>query len=168
LMATTPRMIEASSHRPVISFTKPAASSTYTRMLLNWSRKRINGPCFLPSGKRLGPYFARRCDASAGSRPLRELVFSRRTTSSAARACQVVAPVSGWVAAVFMATTLDDHWVGASSELLRHEAPAIECRPIIVGALPRTLGQCRLVPRHHLVRNQIEQVADAVEACAPL
>jgi hypothetical protein len=65
LMTTTPRMIAASSHSEVISFTRAAASRT----LLNWRRNRISGPCFLPSGKRSGPYFVKRRAASAASSP---------------------------------------------------------------------------------------------------
>jgi hypothetical protein len=49
---------------------------------------RINGPRFLPSGKRLGPYFWRRVDASPTARPFSVLVVSRFSTSWTVRACQ--------------------------------------------------------------------------------
>ena len=54
-------------------------------MLLNCSRKRLKALCFLPSGKRLGPYFVNRCAASPPSRPFAGSVRSRLTTSSWAR-----------------------------------------------------------------------------------
>src|SRR6516165_11174723 len=61
----------------------------------------MNGPRLAASDNRLGPYFARRWGISAASRPVSVLVFSRRTTSSAARACHAVAslPVVEIVAA---------------------------------------------------------------------
>src|SRR5271165_1064964 len=62
-------------------------------MLLNWCRNRFQGPSFLPSGKRLGPYFVSRCEASPVSRPVAGLVWSRSTTSSTATACQATASV---------------------------------------------------------------------------
>ena len=53
-------------------------------MLLNWARNRMNGPRFLPSGRRLGPYFWSRVEASAavetfldaGREPFQHLVDS--------------------------------------------------------------------------------------------
>ena len=42
----------------------------------------MNGPCFLPSGSRLGPYFWRRVEASPTARPFSVLVVSRFSTSS--------------------------------------------------------------------------------------
>src|SRR6516165_6893235 len=59
-------------------------------MLLNWDRNRMNGPRFLPSGKRLGPYFCRRVDASLAARPFPLSVVSRFTTSSTDSACQAI------------------------------------------------------------------------------
>ena len=50
--------------------------------------------CFLPSGRRLGPYFVSRCAASPPSRPVAGSVRSRSTTSSAGTACQAMAVVS--------------------------------------------------------------------------
>src|SRR4029077_7251439 len=61
-------------------------------MLLNWEMNRINAPRFLPSGKRLGPYFWRRVDASPTAKPFSVLVVSRFSTSSTVRACQGAAP----------------------------------------------------------------------------
>src|SRR6516225_7174968 len=58
-------------------------------MLLNCDRNRMNGPRFLPSGNRFGPYFCRRLAASPASRPFLVLVLSRFITSSAVIACQV-------------------------------------------------------------------------------
>jgi hypothetical protein len=55
----------------------------------------MNGPRFLPSGKRLGPYFCRRIEASPASRPFPISVVSRLTTSSTAMACQVIPSAVG-------------------------------------------------------------------------
>src|SRR5262245_25747461 len=63
-------------------------------MLLNWEMNRMNGPRFLPSGKRLGPYFCKLLEASPVSRPLTMLVASRLSTSSTAKACQGVGPAA--------------------------------------------------------------------------
>src|SRR5215831_16419655 len=63
-------------------------------MLLNWEMNRMNGPRFLPSGKRLGPYFCKRVEASPVSRPFTMLVSSRLSTSSTAKACQGVGPAA--------------------------------------------------------------------------
>src|SRR5262249_11096918 len=54
----------------------------------------MNEPRFLPSGKRLGPYFARRLEASPESRPFWRSVLSRFTTSSTGRECQAVASLA--------------------------------------------------------------------------
>src|SRR6516225_1717986 len=64
-------------------------------------RKRTISPRFAASGRRFGPYFARRWEIVAASRPFSVLEFSRRTTSSTARACHAVAslPVVEIVAA---------------------------------------------------------------------
>src|SRR5215471_20605491 len=91
LMMTTPRIIAASTHRFSINLAKPAASRTYTRILWNWERNSRNVPRFLPSGKRFGPYFWSRLEASAVPRPVFVLVVSRFITSSALIACQVAA-----------------------------------------------------------------------------
>src|SRR5215467_3357656 len=58
-------------------------------MLLNWDKKRLRGPSFLPSGNRLGPYFCRRAEASVAPRPFSALVASRFTTSPTGMACHV-------------------------------------------------------------------------------
>src|SRR5215813_15510058 len=63
-------------------------------MLLNWEMNRMNGPRFLPSGRRLGPYLRRRVEASPPSRPFPVLVVSRLSTSSTAKACHGVAPAA--------------------------------------------------------------------------
>src|SRR5262245_8208991 len=88
LRMTTTRMIHASTHSPIIILVKPAPSSTYTRMLRNWEKKRMTAPRFLPSGSRFGPCCCKRRDASWGSRPFEALVLKRFTTSSTDRACQ--------------------------------------------------------------------------------
>src|SRR5262245_57441386 len=140
-------------------------------MLLNWSKKRMSGPRLAASGKRFGPYCSRRRATSAASRPDWVSLLRRLTTSSEASACQAVAAPWGWeVAAVFICMTLHDHLVKRpwQSELLRHEAPAFERRPIIVRTLHQTRGEFRLLPRRLLVRDQVEQMADAIEARAPL
>src|SRR5215468_2216324 len=71
----------------------------------------MNGPRLAASGNRLGPYFARRWGISAASRPVSVLVFSRRTTSPAARACHAVAslPVVEIVAAFMDAILPSDN-----------------------------------------------------------
>src|SRR5215468_6506293 len=61
-------------------------------MLWNWARNRLHGPRFLPSGKRLGPYWCSRVEAAPASRPVPRLVPNRLSTSSTAKACQAVAP----------------------------------------------------------------------------
>src|SRR5262249_44639091 len=63
-------------------------------MLLNWARNRMNGPRFLPSGRRFGPYFRSRAEASTASSPFSSLVASCFTTSSADIACHVAATLS--------------------------------------------------------------------------
>src|SRR5215470_14241539 len=72
-------------------------------MLLNWDRNRMNGPRFLPSGKRLGPYFCRRVDASLAARPFPTSAVSRFTTSSTDIACQGATSLAAFAfAAVLM------------------------------------------------------------------
>src|SRR5262249_50594221 len=63
-------------------------------MLLNWARNSINGPRFLPSGRRFGPCFWSRAEASAALSPFWPLVASRVTTSSADIACHAAASPS--------------------------------------------------------------------------
>src|SRR5262249_1953388 len=48
----------------------------------------MNGACLLPSGRRFGPYFDKRCETSLVSKPFLGSVFSRCRTSSVAMACQ--------------------------------------------------------------------------------
>src|SRR5262249_40770046 len=55
----------------------------------------MNGPRFLPSCKRLGPYFCSRLEASPASRPFWISVVSRRSTSSTRMACQVIPSAVG-------------------------------------------------------------------------
>src|SRR5215470_8903253 len=92
-------------------------------MLLSWEAKRINGPCFLPSGRRFGPCFWSRVEASPASRPSVTRVASCFTTSSTLRACQAVAAAGLGVDAASMSvspvvrTRLGDA-VGASSRYL--------------------------------------------------
>src|SRR6266478_3433787 len=64
-------------------------------MLLNCDRNRMNGPRFLPSGSRFGPYFCRRFAASAASKPLPASVVRRFATSSTAIPCQAMASAVG-------------------------------------------------------------------------
>src|SRR6516165_6411148 len=64
-------------------------------MLLNWARNRTNGPRFLPSGKRFGPYFCSRLEASPASRPFSISVVRRLTTWSTAIVCQVTSSAVG-------------------------------------------------------------------------
>src|SRR5215472_7555809 len=59
-------------------------------MLLNWTKNLVNGPRFLASGKRFGPYFSSRAEASDKLRPRSELVTTRLTTSACDNACQAV------------------------------------------------------------------------------
>src|SRR5262249_44069880 len=58
--------------------------------------------------------------------------------------------------------------MGAPSVLLRHEVAALERRLVVVLPLGRALGELDLVARHLLVRDQAQQVRDAVEAGAAL
>ena len=62
----------------------------------------MNGPRFLPSGSRFGPYFCRRFAASAASRPFPVSVASRSTTSSTAMACQAVVSAAGFAFTVLL------------------------------------------------------------------
>src|SRR5262249_31484851 len=71
-------------------------------MLLNWARNRMTGPRFLPSGKRLGPYFCRRLAASVVSRPFPVSMVSRFAASSADIACQATSLAAFAFAAVPM------------------------------------------------------------------
>src|SRR5262249_39913304 len=48
----------------------------------------MNGPRLLPSGRRFGPYFERRCETSLVSKPFLGLVFSRRRISLLVTVCQ--------------------------------------------------------------------------------
>src|ERR1700748_796974 len=66
-------------------------------MLWNWETNLANGPRFFPSGRRLGPYFWRRAEASDGSSPFSALVASRSTTSVRDRACQAAVSVAAFV-----------------------------------------------------------------------
>src|SRR5262249_16678676 len=50
--------------------------------------KRMKGPRFFPSGRRFGPYFSRRLDASVALRPFSVPVASAFTTSSTGIAYQ--------------------------------------------------------------------------------
>src|SRR5262249_19889024 len=98
------KMIAASTHRLSISLVKPAPRRTYTSTLLNWAKNRINGPRFLPSGKRFGPYVFKRFEASTASRPFPATVASCRKTSSRDTACQAadLLAVFGGVAALML------------------------------------------------------------------
>src|SRR5215813_4414488 len=108
LRTTTAKMIPASIHTPIISLMNPAASSTYIRMLLNCEKNLVNGPRLRPSGKRLGPYFSSRAEASDGSRPVSELVTSRVTTSACDMACQAATSVTVFVpTVVFMSRSIE-------------------------------------------------------------
>ena len=64
----------------------------------------MNGPRFLPSGKRFGPYCRSRAEASDRSRPFSELVTSRLTTSVRDMACQ---PAASLIMFVFTAVLMD-------------------------------------------------------------
>ena len=140
--STTPRMIPASSHRPSISLVKPAPSSTYTRTLLNCVRKRANGPRFLPSGRRFGPYLARRFAASAVSRPFAGSVSSRLAVSWVERACQNVSVPAGAFsdASIHLSSTPGRERalkVAAAAEAARSEAPVPDrCGPVCSERVP--------------------------------
>src|SRR5262249_44058662 len=49
---------------------------------------------FLPSGRRFGPYFCSRAEASGGARPCSASVASRSTTSARESACQAATSLS--------------------------------------------------------------------------
>src|SRR5215468_8705809 len=72
-------------------------------MLLNWARNRMNGPRFLPSGRRFGPYFWSRAEASAVSSPFSLSVVSRLTTSPSDIACHAAASFLAFVASIMLA-----------------------------------------------------------------
>jgi hypothetical protein len=55
---------------------------------LNWAKNRINGPRFLPSGKRFSPCVFNRFEASTASRPFAALAASCLKTSSIDIACE--------------------------------------------------------------------------------
>src|SRR5262245_62769193 len=63
-------------------------------MLLNWEKNLVNGPRFFPAGKRFGPCFWIRVEASDRVRPFSALVTSRSTTSARGIACQAVVSLS--------------------------------------------------------------------------
>ena len=108
-------------------------------MLLNWAMNRMNGPRFLPSGRRLGPYFCRRAAASPASRPCSVLVASRLSTSSTVIACQAVpsAVVSALTAAAISSSPsrsirLDARKTegpGRSGRKHRHRSTEASARP---------------------------------------
>src|SRR5262245_16708337 len=52
--------------------------------------------------------------------------------------------------------------------LRRNKAPRLERCLVVVGSFHRALGELHLLARHLLVRDQTEEVTDAVEARAPL
>src|SRR5215475_11910491 len=72
----------------------------------------MNGPCFLPSGRRLAPYFERRCETSLVSKPFWGLVFSRRRTSSVAMACQAGTSLMGLAIAAASIYPLHNGYIG--------------------------------------------------------
>src|SRR4029434_5562544 len=92
-------------------------------MLLSCARKRMNGPRFLPSGSRLGPYFCKRVEASLVSRPFSVLVVRRFSTSSTVMACQAVAEAA------------DLEFTAASIQLLPFDSIHPGGRKVIVHAL---------------------------------
>ena len=66
----------------------------------------MRGPRFLPSGRRFGPYFWSRLEASAELSPLSALVESSFTTSLAVIACQVAPPPSKFASAFVLILVL--------------------------------------------------------------
>src|SRR5262245_23415128 len=71
-------------------------------MLLNCAKNLVNGPRFLPSGKRFGPYCWSRAEDSGRLRPFSELVTSRLTTSACDMACQAATSLSVFVFTVVL------------------------------------------------------------------
>src|SRR5580765_1060053 len=55
-----------------------------------------------------------------------------------------------------------------SLEFFRYEVSSLQRCLIVVFVLARTLGQLDLVALHLLVRHLVQQVADAIQACAIL
>jgi Polyphosphate kinase 2 (PPK2) len=106
LRTTTAKMIPASIHWLTIILMNPAASSTYIRMLLNCAKNRVKGSGFLPSGRRFGPYFSSRAEASDKMRPSSALVPSRSTTSARDIACQAATSLSVFVLTALPVTPL--------------------------------------------------------------
>src|SRR5262249_6278191 len=71
-------------------------------MLLNWVKNLATGPRLLPSGRRLGPNFWSRAEASDGVRPLWASVASRSTASAWDRACQAAPSLTVFVVTVVL------------------------------------------------------------------
>src|SRR5215475_491508 len=89
-------------------------------MLLNWARNSINGPRFLPSGRRFGPCFRSRVEASAALSPFWPSVASRFTTSSADIACHTEASPSVFA---FVATLMPALHRSLNSKMLFRHVP---------------------------------------------
>src|SRR5262249_9583342 len=85
------------------------------RMLLNCMRNRMNGPRLRPSGNLLGPYVSSRLSTSEKERPDCRLLSKRRSTSSAAIACQGIEPGPGVLFATVVIGVLRGSHVHQSS-----------------------------------------------------
>src|SRR5262249_14835262 len=81
----------------------------------------MNGPCLLPSGRRFGPYFERRCETSVVSKPFLRSVFSRRRTSSAATACQAGTSPMGLAIAVASICSVPSGYITRLSGKIKRE-----------------------------------------------
>src|SRR5262245_13964390 len=100
LTTTTEMMIPASTHSFSINFVKPAAIRTRMRTLLTSEKTLASALRFLLSGRRFGPYFWSRAEASDTLRPVSALVPSCVTTSVGGRACQAATSLTVFVVIV--------------------------------------------------------------------
>src|SRR6516225_4284425 len=93
----------------------------------------MNGPRFLPSGRRFGPYFRSRAEASAASSPFSPLVASCFTTSSADIACHVAASLSVFALVATLMPAL--RWVSSSLSRPRAHPRRIITRRYLIMAM---------------------------------
>src|SRR4029077_2049752 len=122
-------------------------------MLLNCDRNRMNGPRFLPSGSRFGPYFCRRFAASAASKPLPASVLRRFATSSTAIPCQAMASAVGLAFAAGLIGVLRAALVLVVLRIRRH---LITYNPLRIAEGP---VQRRVVERYNRHRTAIRTFA---------
>src|SRR5215510_1316296 len=117
----------------------------------------VNGPRFFPSGRRFGPYFSRRLDASAAPSPFSVLVASFLTTSSTSIAYQatISLAVSAFVGAVMIGFPV----LASRSVAKTKSADVMQCsrkRDKISGEANRSESQGRIGPRSYVRKNELQ------------